>query len=81
MSIFMWGSHHNYSLKFVLCIHLSFLIFMLSELMSVKYQKSISKIKKKKKPQLHILNKITTNQRSSHILSYKKLAKNDHKQY
>ena len=49
MSIFMWGSHHNYSLKFVLCIHLSFLIFMLSELMSVKYQKSISKIKKKKK--------------------------------
>ena len=51
MSIFMWGLHYNYSLKFVPCIHLSFLIFVPSELMSVKYQKSISKIlKKKKKP-------------------------------
>ena len=37
VSKFMWGQHYNYSLKFVSCVHLIFLIFVPSELMSTKY--------------------------------------------
>ena len=37
---FMWVPHHNYPLKFVPCVHLSFLIFVLSELISAKYKES-----------------------------------------
>ena len=33
----MWGPHPNYPLTLVSCVHLSFLIFVPSELMSVKY--------------------------------------------
>ena len=32
--------HYSYSLKFVLCVNQSFLIFVSSELMSVKYYES-----------------------------------------
>ena len=31
------AANHNYPLKFVPCVHLSFLIFVPSELMSAKY--------------------------------------------
>ena len=37
MCLNLRGDHHNYSLKFVPCVHLSFLIFVLNELMSKKY--------------------------------------------
>ena len=35
----MWGLHYNYPLKFMICVHLSFLTFVPSELMNVKYKK------------------------------------------
>jgi len=57
----MWGSHHNYPLKFVPYVQLSFLIFVPSELMRVQNTKNLIlmnyKIIKKKKNQSHILNK------------------------
>ena len=37
VSKFMQELHYNYSFKFVSCVHLSFLIFVSSELMSAKY--------------------------------------------
>ena len=36
----MCKPHHNYPLKFVPWIHLSFLMFVPNELMNVKYEKS-----------------------------------------
>ena len=36
----MWRLHHNYSLKYVPRVYLSFLIFVSSELMSAKYLES-----------------------------------------
>ena len=36
----MWELHHNYPLKHMLCVYLSFLIFVSSELMSIKYEES-----------------------------------------
>ena len=55
----MWGPYHSYLLKFVPCVHLSFLIFAPSELISANTKNLILmnyKIKKKKN-QSHILNK------------------------
>jgi len=40
VSKFIWGPHHNYPLKFVSCIHSSFVIFKSNELMSAKYEES-----------------------------------------
>ena len=36
----MWGPHHNYPLKFASYAYLSFLIFVLSELITAKYYES-----------------------------------------
>ena len=49
MSKFIRGPNYNYPLKFVLCVHLNFLIFVSSKLMGSKYYVSnINKLRKKK---------------------------------
>ena len=59
MSKFIWGPHHNYPVKFVPCVHLNFLIFEPSKLMSTRTMNLIlmSYNFLKKKNQSHIFNK------------------------
>ena len=76
VSKFMWGQHHNYPLKFMPCVHFSFLIFVSNELINAKYEKSnINELKKKKKTNHVYSIKIITQQRSLHFLSNYKLGK------
>ena len=72
----MWGPYHNYLLKFVPCVYLSFLIFAPSELISANTKNLILmnyKIKKKKINHIYSI-KFTT---GSILLKIRK--KNDHK--
>ena len=56
MSKFIRGPNYNYPLKFVLCVHLNFSIFVSSKLMGSKYYVSnINKLRKKN--QSHKVNK------------------------
>ena len=76
MCLNLRGDHHNYSLKFVPCVHLSFLIFAPSELISANTKNLILmnyKIKKKKINHIYSI-KITI---GSILLKIRK--KNDHK--